>query len=512
MSGKNLPINVFPPGLVRTSSQYATRGRWWDGNMIRWHGGVPAPIGGWYKAYTAALGASSEPWRAAWSWRDNNFIPWMAVGSADKAMVKLITDDSAFFDITPVDLAWAPGEKTGYGGGSYGVGKFGKDTPDTSNITADNYWCFHSWGEDLIAVHSLDGRLLKWSPVDPAAGTLTEVATAPADNILTITTDERHCMVMGGAGNPRRVKWCSQEDIDDWTPTATNTAGGFELDTHGSIICATKVPQGILVFTDVDVHLIEYVGADLGVYSRRQISDITGILGPFAYTSSPNGVIFAGPHSFWVYNGGVTSIPCDVHLDVFDRGQLNRPVSVFMGFNEEYQETWFFYPQLGAAEANRFVVLGADGWWSKGNLSRRFWLSPVWQAKPYAGLGADIYGHEVGWLNDGSSRNSDIYIESGVLEINNGDRYAKVDRVYHDFVMLDNSVIPANCPYSLTFKTRKAPTAAELTYGPVTPNNTLGFTTVRFQGRQVVMRVNQTSDIGWGLGELRARVKEGMGR
>jgi hypothetical protein len=150
--------------------------------------------------------------------------------------------------------------------------------------------------------------------------------------------------------------------------------------------------------------------------------------------------------------------------------------------------------------------------WSKGNLSRRFWLSPVWQSRPYAGLGADIYEHEIGWLNDGASRNADVYLESGVLELNNGDRYTKVDRIYHDIVMFDTPTIPTTCPYSLTFRTRKGPTAPEYTYGPITPNNDNGFTTVRFQGRQVVMRVNQLADSGWGLGELRARVKEGMGR
>lgn len=517
-ASSNLEIVNFPPGVVRVDSRYRTQGRWWNTNQVRWKNNVLVPIGGWVSAFTIAT-ASDYPWRSNHSWQDNDGISYFAIGSADKAIVIKPSNSYNETDVTPSTLVTAPPTLTGFGAGPFGFGPFGASPPGAgSEIGPENYWVFDNWGEDLVAVHSYDGRLFDWSPGDAE---LVPTTNAPADNALVVTSDERHCFVMGGTGNPRRVKWCSREDINLWTPAADNSAGGFELDTSGKIIAATKVPQGILVLTSVDVHLIEYIGPP-SYYKPRLISDSAGVAGPFAYTNTDNGVIIMDHSGFWHFDGGLQQVPCTVEYDVFSDSNLSNPVTHFMGFNEHTREIWIFYPSKSAAEPNRYAILGknsVDGqaWWAIGELERSSFIRASFQARPFMIDGNIVYEHERGWSAAGASRNGIVWAESGVYQLGEGDVNMHVSRVYHDTVQIEASGAidmgdedgydPNPVAFSLSFRTSNAPKA------PVTIEDTVildpedGFTTVRFKARQFYMKVTQVVDESWGLGSIRLRTK-----
>jgi hypothetical protein len=482
---------------------------WWDGNLVRWNdNGVLEPVGGWQLLYTNTTHVN--PIRELFSWTDNNAVAYMAAGSLTKATVRKITDGTTY-DVTPTDLTSTPSGATGYGSGSFGTGRFGLDSSNNSAGGSDSkfavgYWTFDSWGENLIAVHSNDGRLLEWDPSTPS-GDLAPVTNAPVGNRLCITTDERHLMVMGGATSPRRVKWCSREDNTIWTAASSNSAGGWDLDTAGEIIAAIKVPQGILVATDIDLHLIEYIGPP-NYYSRRLITDESGIAGPKALAPLPNGALIAGSHDFWVYNGGMRKLPCSVSSLVFDQGNLNQPLSCFMGINEPNQEVWFFYPGAGQIEADRYVSVKYSGdaqWWSKGMLSRTAWLNPVWGSLPIAANSDDIYEHERGWTDNGSDR--DVYAETGAIELSNGSTLMTAKRIFHDTVLSSDYISGSALPYELEFNLARAPQGAETTYGPVSLNVAKGYTTLRFKARQMSMKVVETVASQWGFGKARIAVK-----
>lgn len=36
-----------PPGLYRIGTAYQARGRWYDGDLVRWYEGTLQPVGGW---------------------------------------------------------------------------------------------------------------------------------------------------------------------------------------------------------------------------------------------------------------------------------------------------------------------------------------------------------------------------------------------------------------------------------------------------------------------------------
>ena len=503
----------MPPGLVTDLTSYSAKQMWHDGNLVRWtEEGALMPVGGWVK--TNEFGEVTGPIRSTYSWRSNDFQPWGAVGSEDKAYAFRPGENDNLTDITPDDLVWEPSEMEGYGSGQYGVGRYGLDSESGGGITSkflEAFWTFHNWGEDLLGVHAIDGRLWYWK--QGAATPFEVVANAPIKNYTFIVTNERHVMVLGGDTNPRKVKWCSREDITQWAPSATNSAGGFDLDTTGIILAATHVPQGILVFTDIDVHLIEYIGPPF-YYSRRLITHDTGVIGPKAFASTANGVIFMGPNSFWAYSTGVIRVPCPISNDVFTYSNLSKPLRVFMGENEETRETWIFYPYIGSTEPDRVAIFRYDNndsstWWSKGILKRTAWLSAIWTEKPYAMDNKDVYQHEIGWTDNGAPR--DIWIKSGAMEISNGDTNMLVNRIYHDAVVIKDSLgttyAPDPVPYSLEFLQANAPQAKKYSTGPITLNSENGFTTTRFKARQIEMTVRQVSQVPWAMGDLRLRVK-----
>ena len=507
MSGRDSGILDIPPGIVKDNTKFALGKRWVDGNLVRWVDGILTPVGGWITYQN--FGAMTQPIRTMFSWTDNSVQAWLAAASSDKCILVKAGASPTQQDITPSTLAWSPGYQVGYGGGPYGKKAYGKDSP-TGGATPDPdaLWSFDNFGQDLYAVHSQDGRLFSWSPSTPGTP-LTQVSGAPTDNRLVAVTDERFIMTFGGLNHPRRVKWCSRENPNDWTAVETNSAGGFELDSAGTIIAVAKVTGGIVVLTDVDVHIIEYVGAPYW-YSHRILTSDTGILSQYGFAVTPNGLIWIGPAGFWRYDGAVTPLPCTVQNEVFKNSYLQKKVSVFMGTNRHMQEVWCFYPDAQSTEATRYALFSyrSTPYWSRGVLSRSAMVAPVYQSRPYMAASNVVYEHERNWTADGAARS--VYATTGLISYSDLDSNMKADRLFADALVGDTLTewtYPTTFPFTITMELRQAPKAAGRTYGPVTFNTAKGYTTIRARAKLISLTVTETVQQSWGMGRIMLRTK-----
>lgn len=535
MSGENVPALEIPPGVVRNGTPYAVGRRWRDANWIRWINGSMTSIGGWSRGRTFGV-TENQIVRDAFSWRDNLKNPWYAVGTETTLQAASpISAIRSIYNITPAGMLTNVNASEGYGSGLYGAGpygvsesysptakrgfgagKFGRFPYGTSEIVTQDkigQWSMDNYGRLLVAVHSHDGRLFSWDPVTPTIPA-TPVTNAPIDSTLVVVTDERMVMLLGGKNNPRRVKWCDRENINTWTASATNTAGGFELNSQGSIIAAVKVQGGILVITDVDAHIIEYVGGD-AYYSRRRIAEEVGCIGKNALVGVAGTAFWLSREGFWKFDGTVTPVQSPVDSDVLQNGNLTSPENVFLGFNGYNKEVWAFYPKRGSSKPDRyvFVSMSGDPYWSIGSMQRTAFLNPVWDTKPIMWSGVQEYYHEVGLLADGQSRVGSIYAETGQFEIATGNRCMRVDRIIFDGTEYDPATgLKFTSDYSVTFKLRQAPAAPERIAGPFTPNNISGINGARFQARSIAVRVEPIKDAEWSMGKLRLRMREGSQR
>lgn len=507
MAGKNVPILQIPPGVFRNTTRYASKNRWYNANQVRWRDNVLVPIGGWVKKITFT---ATTPIRRMHSWRDDLTAPWFAAGSSDKLYGVSYNEDGSYtvYDITPAALGWNPGGIIGYGRAEYGSGFYGIDG-EVGSTTGAGTWSLDNFGRLLTGVHSQDGRLISWDPLTPAT-VADAVAGAPTGNLLCIATDDEHLMLLGGAANPRRVKWCSRREIGTWTPAEDNSAGGFELASNGSIVAAVRVQGGVLVLTDTDIHLIEYVGPP-NYYGRRRVSDEGGVLGPYSVMPVLGGALWLDHANIWNYAGGaVQKFECAVQNEIFVNSNFNLPYTVHMGINEQAQEIWMMYPSKTATEPDNYISMSYSQtkYWAMGMIPRTAWINPVWQTRPLAVNDQDLYEHENGMLNDGESRVAEIFIETGGLEIGEGDSELYVDRIFNDSGadMPDEDSDPD--AFRLLFVLQQAPNAPKRYVGPIALTNPKGFTTVRFRARQLYMRVIHNKDEFWKMGNIRVRVKE----
>src|SRR6266550_6750495 len=94
---------ALPPGVVRSGTAYASKGRYYGSNLIRWVGGVPRPIGGWTQVRTGTGGeiqATGFP-RGAHAWRKADSTSWLASGTQTRVYVY---SNAVLTDVTPAGL------------------------------------------------------------------------------------------------------------------------------------------------------------------------------------------------------------------------------------------------------------------------------------------------------------------------------------------------------------------------------------------------------------------------
>jgi hypothetical protein len=396
----NVPIKL-PPGLFQNGTQYAIKDRWFDGNMIRWVNNEMQPIGGWtlFGSITA-----TEPIRAIYSYIDNAGTPWNIFGAADKLYAASDAIPLVFYDITPTTLAYNPGGQIGYGSKAYGTGVYGSRRPTSVEISAGALWNFDNYGERLMASHSQDGRVFEWNPNTPATPALEfSGPNAPTSVADIVVTNERHLMAFATGDDPRSVQWADRDDPSDWDYTSTtNTAGRFTLQSKGVIITALRVFNGILVITDEDAHLIYFVGGD-AIYASQVVgSDNCGAISNKSPVAIPDGAVWPGQASFWFYNGSVQRLPCDL-LENFYSGSLTQSEDIHGGYNEKFNEVWWFRPSAGFTEPNEaFIWSKRDrAYWTKADLTRYAVHHISLQDEPFMTKGQDIFLHEVGYTDNG---------------------------------------------------------------------------------------------------------------
>lgn len=487
----------LPPGIVRSGTQYAVQGRWYDGNLVRWVEGRLSPVGGWQRLTTTALDGKA---RDMISWADNSGDRWIAIGTSTKLYATRA--DGTVVDITPSGFVSGEDdavEGIGYGGGNYGADSYGTPRPGGTFFPL-SLWSLDNWGENLVACARNDGKLYEWAlDVDADAVAITN---APTSCLSLLVTDQRHVLALGAGGNPRKVQWSDKEANTVWTPAADNEAGSFELQTQSEIKAGVRVRGTNLILTATDAHAVTYVGQPF-IYGRERIGADCGCPSGGSLVTTGDRAIWIGDGNFWESDGtSVRPLPCDVHEKVFGVISEVQTEKVVGGYNPRFGEVWWFLPVDGSTEPNRYVVYNVrEGWWAYGDMGRTCWDSGSVFGFPFAtGTDNHIYRHEDEYTDAGSSRYADIFVESGALEIGAGARIGHVDQLIPDEAQQGDVTV--------TFKTRFTPTGEEFEHGPYSIRAD-GYTDVRFAGRQATVRMQPTADGDFAIGPLRLNVRPG---
>ena len=386
-------------------------------------------------------------------------------------------------------------------------------------------WSLDNWGEDVLA-QKFDGSIYYW---DTSAGlssnlaSRTNVSNAPTKSrFMMVSGDDRHVICFGtettigttSTQDNMFIRWSDQESTSDWTPTSTNTAGSQRLTSGNKINAAVRSRGAVLVWTDTALYQMQFIGPPF-TFGFKQLGSNCGAVGINAAVDVSGISYWMGNDSFFRFDGAVKKIPCSVQDYVFDDINVNAIGDVFCATNTDFNEVMWFYPSSDSLQIDRHVTYNyAENLWYTGSLSRSTWADRSVYSNPYAtefnssdttatistiyGNKAGrtfVYAHEEGVNDAGSAMTA--YIESGDIDIADGDNFMSISRFIPDFKNQVGEV-------DVTVKSRPYPATTQTTHGPFAIATTTTKQDTRIRGRQLALRVSSDAvDDKWRYGTLR---------
>ena len=415
-------------------------------------------------------------------------------------------------------------------------------------------WSLDNFGDKAIClIH--DGPCFEWdSSLSNATSTrATIISGAPtASRHMVVSTPDRHLVFYGtettigspGTQDDMFIRFSDQEDINTYTPTATNTAGTQRLADGSQIRGAIRGRDAIYVWTDTALFTQRFVGQPF-TFAFAQVGTNCGLAGQNACVEVDGAAYWMSENGFFRYAGKLESLPCLVEDFVYDNVNLdsgNQMISA--GLNNLFGEVIWFYPTTGSSVVNRMVAYNyfdsspQRPVWTVGSLARTMWRDSAVFGLPLA-LSYDAetdtsfdvigntegrtayYEHETG---TDENRNGTITaiaasIESGDFDITqqrargqqtgtatfrgDGEFIMKIRRFIPDFIAQTGTT-------RVTLELRNFPNDAQASsaLGPFDITSSTQKVDTRARARAVALKIENTgSSQNWKLGTFRLDIQ-----
>ena len=410
-------------------------------------------------------------------------------------------------------------------------------------VTAPGLWSLDNLGNKLIATIN-GGESFEWdsNPTGANNTRATIITGAPTASAFSlVSTPDRHLIFFGtettigtkSTQDPMFIRFSSQEDINTYTPTATNTAGTQRLADGSKLVGAIRGRDAIYIWTDTALFIMRFVGPPF-TFSFQQVGTNCGLIGQNAAVEVDGTAYWMSENGFFRYTGKLESLPCLVEDHVFDDINTTPKQHINAGLNNLFGEVMWFYPNSGSGVVNRMVAYNyldsspERPVWTTGTLARTAWEDSAIFGKPHATeydssaetADTDVnyvhgntdgastyYEHETGLNQVKGGQTSAIAanIESGSFDIGrqglagDGEFMMKIRRVLPDFLAQTGDA-------RVTLNLRDFPnqTKASSSLGPFTINSSSTKIDTRARAREISLKVENTSTGQfWKLGTFR---------
>ena len=410
-------------------------------------------------------------------------------------------------------------------------------------VTAPGLWSLDNFGNKLIATIN-GGESFEWdsNPIGANNTRATIISNAPTASAFSlVSTPDRHLIFFGtettvgtsSTQDPMFIRFSSQEDINTYTPSATNTAGTQRLADGSKIVGAIRGRDAIYVWTDTALFIMRFVGPPF-TFSFQQVGTNCGLIGQNAAVEVDGTAYWMSENGFFRYTGKLESLPCLVEDHVFDDINTIPKQHINAGLNNLFGEVMWFYPNSGSGTVNRMVAYNyldsspERPVWTVGTLARTAWQDSAVFGKPHAteydtssngtsGSSTFVQGnldgvsyyyeHEKGLdqIREGATTSITASIESGDFDIGqqglngDGEFMMKIRRVIPDFLTQTGDAV-------VTLNLRDFPndTQASSTLGPFTITSGTQKIDTRARARSISLKIANTSTSQfWKLGTFR---------
>ena len=416
-------------------------------------------------------------------------------------------------------------------------------------------WSIDNFGDKAIClIH--DSAVFSWdSSLGNATTTRAAIITgAPtASRHMVVSTPDRHLVFFGTettigditTQDDMFIRFSDQEDINTYTPTATNTAGTQRLADGSRIMGAIRGRDAIYVWTDTALFTQRFVGAPF-TFAFAQAGTNCGLVGQNACVEVDGAAYWMSENGFFRYAGKLESLPCLVEDHVYDNINLesgNQMVSA--GLNNLFGEVMWFYPTTGSSVVNRMVAYNyfdsssQRPVWTVGSLARTMWQDSAVFGSPHATEysasvdssfdvvgnteGSTIYyQHETGTdqvqggattaiLANISSGDFDISQRRGITGQSTGIADLRGDG---EFIMKIRRFIPdfisqtGNTQVTLQLRDFPNDSQASSALGPFTVSSSTKKVDTRARARAIALKVENTAaSQSWKLGTFRLDIQ-----
>ena len=417
----------------------------------------------------------------------------------------------------------------GWGAGAWSAGAWGIGSSAGVPL---RIWNHQNFGEDLI-FGPKGGALYYWdlsvgfATRGVALDSLPGASDVPLyHNLLIIADASRIVLAFGttdygsSSVDPMLIRWSDQESAVNWTPAATTQAGSLRLTRGSQIVGVAQVRQEILVWTNTSLYSLQYLGPPI-VFGSQVLADGITIINDRCMATAAGVTYWMGNEKFYVYDGRVNTLPCDVRQYVFSDFNIDQDQQVFASTVEQFNEVWWFYCSANSTTVDRYVVYNyLEKAWYYGTMARTYWIdSSVLSVNPVAATYSNLLTYQEFGTDDiegVSNQPITAYIESSEFDIDDGDRFMFVWRMLPDVTFrgssasnpsvtftlkpLQNSGSGYNSPASLGGSDN-----APVTRTAVVPvEQFTGQVNIRVRGRQMAFRVESDSvGVQWQLGSPR---------
>ena len=411
-------------------------------------------------------------------------------------------------------------------------------------------WSLDNFGDKAIClIH--DSACFEWdsSLSNTNESRATIISGAPtASRHMVVSTPDRHLVFFGtettigdtSTQDYMFIRFSDQEDINTYTPTATNTAGTQRLADGSQIRGAIRGRDAIYVWTDTALFTQRFVGQPF-TFAFAQVGTNCGLTGQNACIEVDGAAYWMSENGFFRYAGKLESLHCLVEDYVYDDINLdsgNQMISA--GLNNLFGEIIWFYPTSTSSVVNRMVAYNyfdsspQRPVWTIGSLARTMWRDSAVFGLPHAlSYDADTdtsfdvkgntegrtsyYEHETGTdqNKNGTITAITASIESGDFDITqrlaqgqtsgtsdfrgDGEYLMKIRRFVPDFISQTGNT-------QITLQLRDYPNDSQTSssLGPFTITSSTKKVDTRARARAIALKVANTSTSqNWKLGTFR---------
>lgn len=418
----------------------------------------------------------------------------------------------------------------GWGAGTWSRGAWGSGANLSASGQTLRIWSHDNFGEDLI-INVRDGDIFYWDKTNGATARAVELASLPGANKapviakqIMVSDRDRHVIAFGcdsetnpGVQDPLLIRFSDQENITEWQSLVDNTAGDLRIGSGSKIITALETRQQVLVFTDVSLHAMQYLGPPF-TFGINSISEGITIASPLSAIAVEDNVFWMGAEEFYVYGGAVQRLPCSVRDYVFSNINNDQLEKVTVGLNTAFSEVTWFYPSASSDENDSYVTYNYDQKiWYYGVMSRTCWLDRGVNNDPIAASPDHyLYFQEIGFDDGSTSPATAItsYIESSQMDLGEGEQFSFMRRLIPDMTFR-NSTAPVPSAI-MTLKVRNFPGGNYLDSNSNSVTKTASvpveqFTEqvfVRLRGRSFAFRIeSEDTGVAWRLGSPRVDIR-----